>query len=108
MGWLIVMFDLPVMTEAERRIATGFRKNLLDEGYLMLQFSVYVRACVTPEQVEKHAGRLQVFATKGENVRMMYFTDAQWMRAKTVIGPDYIHKKQDADPKMPKQIEFWE
>ena len=41
MGWLIVIFDLPVTTKKERRLATKFRNDLLDEGYLMLQYSVY-------------------------------------------------------------------
>jgi CRISPR-associated protein Cas2 len=38
MGWLLVVFDLPVGTKKERRLASGFRNYLLDLGYLMLQF----------------------------------------------------------------------
>ena len=47
MGWLMVAFDLPVTTKAGRKSATNFRKFLLDDGYQMMQFSVYVRPCVT-------------------------------------------------------------
>lgn len=46
------MFDLPVMTDKERKAATRFRNDLLDNGYLMIQFSVYARPCVTFEQME--------------------------------------------------------
>ena len=42
---LIVMFDLPVMTKAERRAATQFRNFLLNDGYYMMQFSIYIRLC---------------------------------------------------------------
>ncbi len=38
MGWLMTMFDFPVMTPEERRTATQFRKDLLDHGFLMIQF----------------------------------------------------------------------
>ena len=35
---IIVMFDLPVITEKEKSIATKFRKFLLDDGYIMMQY----------------------------------------------------------------------
>ena len=35
MGWILVMFDLPVLTDTERKTASRFRKDLLDGGYLM-------------------------------------------------------------------------
>ena len=38
------MFDLPVLTAPQRREATRFRKFLLDRGFSMVQFSVYVLA----------------------------------------------------------------
>ena len=42
---ILVFFDLPVKTKAERRRATRFRKDLIDDGYIMLQLSVYSRIC---------------------------------------------------------------
>ena len=38
--WMIVMFDLPVGTDKERKRATKFINFLLDEGFSMSQFSV--------------------------------------------------------------------
>ena len=40
-----VMFDLQVGAEKERKMATKFRNFLLDDGYIMMQFSVYSRIC---------------------------------------------------------------
>lgn len=40
---MILMFDLPVMTKAQRKAASGFRNWLLDKGWEMSQFSVYLR-----------------------------------------------------------------
>ena len=42
---MIVFFDLPVKTKNERREATRFRNFLMNDGYHMLQFSVYARVC---------------------------------------------------------------
>src|SRR5438067_997488 len=47
MGWLVVAFDLPVGTKQQRKQATGFRDFLIEDGYQMIQFSVYARACVS-------------------------------------------------------------
>jgi CRISPR-associated protein Cas2 len=42
--WLFLFFDLPVGTKPDRRWATRFRKFLKDDGFIMLQLSVYARA----------------------------------------------------------------
>jgi CRISPR-associated protein Cas2 len=41
--WMIVLFDLPVMTKKERKAASQFRTGLLNKGFHMSQFSVYYR-----------------------------------------------------------------
>jgi CRISPR/Cas system-associated protein endoribonuclease Cas2 len=47
--WLIAMFDLPVDTPAQRRAYARFRKDLLEDGFTMMQYSVYQRHCASPE-----------------------------------------------------------
>ena len=42
---VICMFDLPVETEEEKRGYRGFRKSLIKEGFIMMQYSVYIRTC---------------------------------------------------------------
>jgi CRISPR-associated protein Cas2 len=108
MGWILVMFDLPVLTDRERKDATRFRNNLLDDGYLMIQFSVYARPCVSYEHLEKHLAKVQVFVPEAGNVRIMFMTDEQWKKSVTVIGKNYTQGKRAIDPDIPKQIEFWE
>ena len=43
--WLLAMFDLPTKTRRSRQRYAKFRKNLLDEGFHMMQYSVYSRYC---------------------------------------------------------------
>ena len=47
MGWMIVAFDLPVLTKEQKKVAAKFRKYLLNDGYMMIQFSFYARPTVT-------------------------------------------------------------
>ena len=108
MGWILAMFDLPVMTDQERKAATRFRNDLLDNGYLMIQFSVYARPCVTHEQMEQHVARMKPMIPEAGNVRLMFMTDEQWKKSVTVIGKNYQQGKRAVDPDIPKQIEFWE
>ena len=56
--WLFVFFDLPVGTKTERRNATRFRNFLKDDGFMMLQFSVYARVNRGEEAVDKHLARV--------------------------------------------------
>jgi CRISPR-associated protein Cas2 len=108
MGWILVMFDLPVMTDDERRVATRFRKELLDDGYMMIQFSVYARPCVTFDTMETHAKRIQIYTPAAGNVRIIFFTDQQWGRSIVVVGPNYHQGSREVDPQIPQQVEFWE
>lgn len=108
MGWIMVMFDLPVMTDEERKGATRFRKQLLDAGYLMIQFSVYARPCVTYENMDVHTRLLQAIVPAAGNVRVIFFTDQQWQRSYSVIGKNYEQGGREVDPRMPQQVEFWE
>lgn len=108
MGWVMVMFDLPVMSDVERKTATCFRKQLLDDGYLMIQFSVYARPCVSYEAMDTHTSVLEKIVPAAGNVRVLFFTDVQWQRAYTVIGPNYQQGRREIDPEMPEQVEFWD
>ena len=72
---LIVMFDLPVITDKERKIATSFRKFLLDDGYIMMQFSVYSRICKNNDDLQKHINRLKIHSPKNGNIRMLQITE---------------------------------
>ncbi len=118
MGWLLAMFDLPVMTDAERRAATRFRNDLLDDGFLMIQYSVYARPCVSFEQQHKHAQRIRQIAPQSGNVRILFITDQQWLKSVNVIGerpieeeeahPTTRKNKRSKQKQIPGQIEFWE
>ena len=55
---LLIMFDLPVETSKERREYRQFRKRLINEGFLMIQYSVYVRVCVNKKSALNFKNKL--------------------------------------------------
>lgn len=104
MGWLVVAFDLPVMTKQQRKHASDFRKFLLDDGFQMIQFSFYVRACVSAARQETHIGRVKRGIPPEGKVRAFYITRAQWERAFIIYGSPA--KEASAEP-IPEQIQLW-
>jgi CRISPR-associated protein Cas2 len=84
--WLFVFFDLPVGTKAERRAATRFRNFLKDDGFLMLQWSVYARVCRGDEAVDKHENRVTKNLPGKGSVRTLQVTERQYARMKLMLG----------------------
>lgn len=84
--WLFVFFDLPVGTKPERRAATRFRNFLKDDGYMMLQWSVYARVCRGEEAVDKHLLRVTKSLPSKGSVRALQVTDKQYARMRLLLG----------------------
>lgn len=97
--WMLVMFDLPVVEKSERKAATDFRNGLLDMGFEMSQFSVYVRFCTSPAQVETYCKRVECALPDGGKVNILQFTDKQYEHIVCFHG-----KSKQPDYKMPDQF----
>ncbi|MHA1538425.1 MAG: CRISPR-associated endonuclease Cas2 [Alphaproteobacteria bacterium] len=97
--WMMVLFDLPVGTKKERRAATGFRNGLLDLGFEMAQFSVYLRGCAGKEQAETYARNIGANLPKTGKVTILTFTDKQYENMVCFHG-----RKREPDQKTPAQF----
>lgn len=76
--WLFVFFDLPTGTKKDRRNAQQFRKNLLKDGFTMMQFSVYMRHCASSESADVHEKRIQLLLPPFGKVSILRITDKQY------------------------------
>ncbi|HLP93005.1 MAG TPA: CRISPR-associated endonuclease Cas2 [Saprospiraceae bacterium] len=76
--WILVFFDLPTYTSEDRKIATEFRKNLLEEGFSMFQFSIYTRPCPSRESVDVYTRRIERILPPRGKVGIMPVTDKQF------------------------------
>ena len=100
--WLFAMFDLPVDTKKARRQYAQFRKALLSEGFMMLQFSVYARYCASEEASVVHRNRVQGKLPGDGQVRLLGVTDRQFGKMEVYLG----EKRQEAEPPPPQMMLF--
>ena len=108
MGWLVVLFDLPTDTKEERKAATKFRNDLLDQGYLMFQYSVYVRSAVTLDKKAHFISELKRINPDTGNVRCLFITDNQWGQIVTICAKETMSKRDVAKQKeIGEQLQFW-
>lgn len=84
--WIQVIFDLPVLTKKQRKKATKFRAELLKDGFIMMQFSVYIRPVPTRALREKHIRRVSKLVPEEGSVIILTFTDKQYGEAIQFYG----------------------
>lgn len=100
--WVMVMFDLPVVSREDRRNYREFRKQLLKRGYLQLQFSVYARPCHSDENAQVHRERIRKHLPPRGQVRIAMFTDKQFSRMELFYGQTLREGE-----KQPEQLSFF-
>jgi len=76
--WMIVLFDLPVVSPEERKKASLFRKALLDQGFHMSQFSVYYRLLPGKEAINGYIKNIQEQLPPSGKVDILTITDKQY------------------------------
>lgn len=94
--WLLVMFDLPTETKEDRRCYHDFHGFLLDDGFAMLQYSVYARHCASDENAVVHKQRIHAILPPGGEVRILQFTDKQFGKMEVYNGK--MHRKTESPP----------
>ncbi len=100
--WLVTMFDLPTNTSQARRNYSDFRQALLKDGFVMMQYSVYIRHCASEENAIVHKKRVNGILPPSGEVRIMALTDYQFGKMEVFYG-----KKTKDTEKPPEQISFF-
>lgn len=76
--WVLVFFDLPTETKAERSAHTKFRKDIMTDGFSMFQFSIYLRHCASRENAEVHIKRVKSILPEKGHIGIICITDKQF------------------------------
>lgn len=84
--WVWVLFDLPVGSKAERKRAVRFRTDLLDLGFEMVQFSVYLRHAWSREKAESITRKVGDCVPTQGHVQVLFFTDKQYGQSQVFRG----------------------
>ena len=100
--WVIVLFDLPTDTPMARKQYSKFRKHLLNDGFTMMQYSVYMRHCASDENANVHFKRVKAILPPDGEVRMVKITDKQFGTIEVFYG-----KKRMSTEKAPEQLQFF-
>jgi CRISPR-associated protein Cas2 len=90
---LLVLFDLPVVTKAERRAYVHFRRFLLNDGYDMIQWSVYGRILNGNDAEQKHLKRLIDSLPPAGSIRCLTVTEKQYAGMKLLVGLPIFQEK---------------
>lgn len=95
----LVLFDLPTDTKLNRGNATRFRNYLLNDGFTMLQYSIYSRLCPDRDNANTHLGRVKKHAPHEGSIRMLMLTENQFTNMEVICGnkteqEEYISNEQ--------------
>lgn len=82
----IVFFDLPNIYAKDRRNYNLFRKFLLNEGFLMLQESVYSKLILNSEQSKLLLERIRKKSPKKGIIQVLTITEKQYSQIEYIIG----------------------
>ena len=91
---MLVFFDLPVVTREERRAYSLFRKFLLNDGFDMIQFSVYGRILNGRDAEDKHMQRVVANLPPDGSVRVLVVTEKQYAGMKLLVGLPLFQEKR--------------
>ena len=80
------MFDLPTETSMERRHYRWFRKYLIDDGFVMMQESIYTKICLNLHAVRQVELNIEKNKPPKGLVQVMSVTERQFASMKLIVG----------------------
>ncbi len=100
--WVMVFFDLPTETKKEKKIYSDFRKKLMQDGFTMFQFSIYLRHCPSRENADVHIKRVKNLLPEKGHIGILCVTDKQFGAMELFYG-----KKEEKVSTPYQQLELW-
>ena len=83
---ILVMFDLPVGTELERKNYRLFRKHLIKSGFLMLQESVYCKMMTSPSMEKSMKNMVHNNKPPKGLIQTITITEKQFVKMDYIVG----------------------
>lgn len=80
------MFDLPTDTSMDRRHYRRFRKFLIDEGFVMMQESIYTKICINGHAISRVEAAIKKNRPPKGLVQMMIVTERQFSGMELISG----------------------
>jgi len=96
----LVLFALPPTTKLNRGTATRFRNYLLNDGFTMLQYSIYSRLCPDRDNANTHLERVKKHAPNEGSIRMLMLTENQFTNMEVICGKKTEQEKHIGNEQM--------
>lgn len=92
--WMLVLFDLPVVEKEDRKAAADFRNFLLDNGFSMVQFSIYTKLFSGRDAMERYHRLIARHLPAEGKVDILAITDRQYANIISYNARSRVQKKQ--------------
>lgn len=100
--WVLVFFDLPTETKKQRKEYALFRKRLINDGFTMFQFSMYLRHSPSQENAQVHMRRVKASLPPAGQVGILCVTDKQFGQMEIFSGKEKVEERDT-----PQQLELF-
>ena len=89
---LILFFDLPSKEDYEKKDYRLFHNSLIKNGYVMIQFSVYIKAINSFSKVQREIDKIRKEIPQSGNIRMLAITEKQYLNMAIILGHKNINE----------------
>ena len=86
---MVVFFDLPTETAAERREYSRFRRLLVKNGFLMMQESVYSKIALNQNVATGICDSVKKQKPPSGLVQMLTVTEKQFAKMEMIVGKSH-------------------
>lgn len=86
---ILILFDVPVGSRSERKEYTLFRKNLIREGYVRLQKSVYVKLLRNEKSLRGEMESVKGYLPETGEVTVIPLPMGVFRGMETLLGPAF-------------------
>lgn len=83
---IVLFFDLPTLTEKNRKEYTKFRKFLIKTGFMMLQESVYVKLALNTTTTNTLMNNLEKNKPADGLIQVLLVTEKQYSKMYMLLG----------------------
>ena len=83
---VLVMFDLPVLTDHQKKEYRKFRKFLVKNGFMMMQESIYTKIAQNSTAAESIVDNIRKNKPDGGLVQVLRLTEKQYSKIEFIVG----------------------
>ena len=93
---IILFFDLPTISNADKKHYRIFMKGLVQEGFLQMQESVYTKLVLNRTSVELAINRIKSYLPPKGLVQVLVVTEKQFASIQNILGDAKNHNEIDS------------